>query len=823
MRKLILMLLMCLDPSISAGQQPVNDSLKNVIAVSKVDTVQMRAKWMLGKSYFRTGNTEYFEVFRSGLEQATGIKNSRWIQEFTLYLGISHMIAGNNDSALVYLEKCEKLKDNETTTEITYQVTFNFGQVYSSIGKSKEATHYLIEALKYVSEPNYAIKKSNIYHSLSILMSQLGEEQKAFDYCLMSIESLKGTNNPDRVANLYSTLSGYYFGFNKKDSALISLRKAITLSEPLTDKKALAFAYINLITYYTQSNLPDSAEYYFNKIKPLYATGIRKDESYSFLVYQMAEIAFQKKEFKKAESLYLEADSMADILAYYIHKLQLKKSMASFYEATGNTKAALQSLKDYHALKDSVATKENNDLTRELEQKFSVSEKQKEIGLLQKEKEKQQVVRNGMMLVAALAIIIGLILFFGFRNRGRLNRQLEEKNKIIEAERQRAFRSEQFKQQFLANMSHELRSPMNAMLGSVTLALNQEDIAVSKKYLETAQRSSKNLLGIINDILDLSKIEAGKLVVEQIPFNIYNSTQDVIHAQSLLLNKDRQNLVFESNFQTQLLVTGDPLRYMQVLTNLISNAIKFTPQGKITVRLLHDEANQQFQLIVADEGIGMNSEALGNLFMQYHQTESGTARKYGGTGLGLAITRQLVELMKGHIDVKSEEGKGSVFTVTLHLNTAILNGNEKESETKRENTNLKLLQGISIYVVDDLEENRMVTTDLLKSIITQTKITAFSNGKELIDALKHADEHSLKNLCILTDLDMPVMNGIDAVHHIRNKMNLSVPVIALTASVFVGEEEEFSAMGFDGIVIKPFVTAALIDAMAEAMKKRLVN
>ncbi len=802
----------------SAGHQQFNDSLKNVIATSKVDTTQMRAKWILGKSYFRTGNLEYFDAFRSGLQQATDINNSRWKQEFTLYIGISHLLSGNNDSAIFYLDKCKSMKDAETTTEITYQVHFNLGQAYNSKGNTKETTKYLLEALQYVTEPNSAIKKSNIYHNLSTLMSNLGEEKKAFEYNMMGIRCLNEKEHPDKLVMLYSTLSGFYFGLGKKDSALISIQKAIALAEPLPSKEPLAYAYINLITYYTQSNQPDSAEFYFNEIKPYYEAGIRKDESYSFLVFQMAEIAFQKKEYKKAESLYMEADSLAEVFSYHVQKLQIKKSIAAFYEATGNSKAALNTMKEYYFLKDSIESKESSAQSKELEQKYSVSEKQKEIELLQKEKEKQGVVRNAVISVASLTSIIGLILFFGFRNRGRMNNQLEEKNKIIESGRQRAIRSEQFKQKFLANMSHELRSPMNAMLGSVTLALKQEDIKASRKYLEMAQRSSKYLLGIINDILDLSKIEAGKLVFEQIPFNMYQAAQDVISAQSLHLNKDKQTLIFESNFNSELKVIGDPLRIMQVLTNLVNNAIKFTPAGKITVNINHDEQKESFQISVTDEGIGINSEDQGRLFQSYQQTETGTARKYGGTGLGLAITKQLVELMNGTITVHSQEGQGTTFIVTLKL--ICDSGNEIANEGEPENTNMKFLEGISIYVVDDLEENRIVTADLLKSILTNINVSTFSNGKELIDALKQTEIQFQDKLCILTDLDMPVMNGIDSVGIIRNKMNLSVPIIALTASVFVGDDEEFSKMGFDGMVIKPFTASVLIDTMALAMRRK---
>jgi len=819
MKKLAIILLCCLAfHADSSGQQAFNDSVKNVIATSKVDTTQMRAKWWLGKSYFRTGNLEYLEVFRSGLDQADRLKNSRWQQEFTLYLGVGHMLTGNNDSALIYLHKCKGMKDAETTSEITYQVHFNLGQVYNSMGNTKEATKYLTESLTYVTEPHSATKKSGIYQNLSTLMANLNQEQKALDYCWMGIRCLNEKDHPDKMAMLYSTLSGYYFGMNKKDSALISIRKAISLSESLPNPQSLVYAYLNLITYYTQSNQPDSAEFYFNKSKPYYEMGIRKDESYSFLVYQMAEIALQKKEYKKAELLYLEADSLAGTYSHIVQKLQIKKSMASFYETTGNTAAALKILKEYYFLKDSVESKENSDLSRELEQKFSVSEKQKEIELLQKEKEKQQVIKNSIIAVASLTSIIGLILFFGFRNRGKLNNQLEDKNKIIEAGRQRALRSEQFKQEFLANMSHELRSPMNAMLGSVTLALKQEDIKASKKYLEMAQRSSKNLLGIINDILDLSKIEAGKLVVEKIPFNIYNAASDIFNAQSFLLNKEKQELIFDCNFNKELKVIGDPLRFMQVLTNLINNAIKFTPEGKITVNIHHDEQTETFKISVADNGIGMSADNQNRLFKSYQQTETGTARKYGGTGLGLAITKQLVELMDGNITVQSEEGKGSTFVVNLKLPTE--NENESVDEVEIENTNLKYLEGTSIYIADDLEENRIITADLLKSILTKINVTTFSNGKELVDGINQINGQLPEKLCILTDLDMPVMNGFDAVSTIRNNMNLSMPIIALTASVFVGDEEEFEKMGFDGIVIKPFVTSVLIDAMAAAMKRK---
>ncbi|MEO8149625.1 MAG: ATP-binding protein [Bacteroidia bacterium] len=791
------------------------DSLNQIIAATKVDTVKMNALLKLGQLFTGVDTSAGFTSCYKGLELAYKNNDAAYEVEFLLRLGKLHGNFKNNDSAIFYLtESVEKLNP-QMNSYLQFETYAELGNIYWKVGDYKKSMDALLTAEKRVAPPDEASKLSRIYYIMGGVLMDLNEPEKALGYALKCIKILEDNNLEFQLAKTYSSCGGLFFMTGKHKEALEMFSKGLALAIKLNDFQSYTQATMNLGNYYNETDNLDSALYYYNLSRIRFENINKVDNLYPTLLMNIAGIFDQQKKYAEAEAAYLLADSLAGLYSFIRTKINIKKYLAQLYAHSGNWEKSYKALESYHQLKDSVTDEESNKASLELERKYNISEKEKEIALLQKDKEKQQVTKNAFIAVAVLAAIIGLILFFGFRNRGRLNKQLGEKNKLIDAERNRAIRSEQFKQQFLANMSHELRSPLNAVLGGVSLALQQNDLQASKKYLETAQRSSKNLLGIINDILDLSKIEAGKLTLEQIPFNIFEATQDVINSQSINLKSEKQQLHFKTLIDKNAKVKADPLRYMQVVTNLVNNAIKFTPAGEINVTLNYMETKNVFEIVVKDEGIGMNEEQRAGLFQTYHQTTKTTARQYGGTGLGLAITKQLVDLMDGNISVISRHNEGTTFTVELPLAITgeLINEDDNASENLQQ---LRQLQNINLLLADDLEENRMITRDVLKSVLQGAEIKTFTNGKELIDYVH--EQPDLSNTCILTDLDMPVMNGFEAVKIIRNQLKLNVPVIALTASVFIGDEEEFKAMGFDDIVIKPFVTAHLIAAISKAMK-----
>jgi signal transduction histidine kinase len=788
------------------------DSLNLVITNTIVDTVKLNALLKLGQIYTGVDTSLGFTYSYTGFEIAKKIKDKNYESEFLLRLGKLHFNSKNNDSAVYYLTASIKSLTPNSRAYLLFESYCELGNAYWKTGDYQKSMDALLTAEKNVKPPDEAAKLSRLYYIMGGVMMDLNQPEKALDYSLKCIKILEDNKLYQQLAKTYSSCGGLYFMNGKPNDALAMFKKGLALAIKLNDDQSYTQATMNMGTYYNEIDDLDSALYYYNLSRQRHINSGNADNQYPVLLINIANVLDQQKKYAEAEQTYLLADSLANIYAFVRTKLSCKKYLAELYTHMGNWEKAYGMLEKFHQLKDSVTNEESNRATLELEQKYNVTQKEKEIALLQKGKEKQQVTKNAFIAVASLAVLIGLILFFGFRNRGRLNKKLEDKNLIIDAERNRAIRSEKFKQQFLANMSHELRSPINAVLGGVNLALQQNDIASGKKYLETAQRSSKNLLGIINDILDLSKIEAGKLSLEYIPFNIYEATQDVIITQSINLKTEKQQLLFETNTIQNCMVKADPLRYMQVLTNLVNNAIKFTPEGNIYIVLNHKVSQNVFELIIKDEGIGMNEEQVSNLFQTYNQTTDATARKFGGTGLGLAITKELVELMQGKITVSSSPDKGTTFTLVLPFEKTEEQIKVVENEIDQ---HLNQLQNINLIIVDDLEENRMITHDVLKSVLTNATINVFTNGKELIDYLQ--TQPDLSNTCILTDLDMPVMNGFEATRILRHQLHLKIPVIALTASVFIGDEEEFKQMGFNAIVVKPFVTFDLITAISKAM------
>jgi signal transduction histidine kinase/CheY-like chemotaxis protein len=379
-----------------------------------------------------------------------------------------------------------------------------------------------------------------------------------------------------------------------------------------------------------------------------------------------------------------------------------------------------------------------------------------------------------------------------------LEQRIRERTAQLARAMQAALAASQAKSEFLANMSHELRTPMNGLLGMVDLALDSPLSSEQRDQLETAQRCAYSLLGLLNDILDLSKIEAGKMTLERIPFDLRTTVADCVKAHQVKAAQKGISLRFEGG-DTAMHVLGDPLRVRQIVSNLLSNAIKFTARGGVRVAL-HTTPGERLtaRLEVADTGSGIAQEILPQMFEKFTQADTSITRKHGGTGLGLAIIKRLVEMHAGQIQVQSEVGKGSVFTVLLPFDPASSTAldapaAEVPAPASAERPNRRLL------VVEDNPVNQKVVLAMLRK--KNYTVEVANDGREAIRMLERADP--LYHLVIM-DVQMPHLDGIEATRMIRrNPRFQELPIVAMTAHAMTGDREKCLEAGMNAYLSKP--------------------
>lgn len=370
------------------------------------------------------------------------------------------------------------------------------------------------------------------------------------------------------------------------------------------------------------------------------------------------------------------------------------------------------------------------------------------------------------------------------------------------------------KETFLANMSHELRTPVNGILGLTNLLRKTELTEQQSNMIGLLETSSQSLLGVINDVLDISKIEAGKFSIVRAPNNIHNLVKSVYGL--LKFNADENNIRFsmEISPDVPLNIMVDSLRLNQILMNLLSNAIKFTEQGevKLKVSVQEKETNRvKLTFTVDDNGIGIPADRLSNIFDSFEQAEDDTAIKYGGTGLGLAIVKKLVELKGGEIVVSSEVGKGSTFAFTNWY--ALANAQQQNTKDKTVKT-VEPFKNIRVLIAEDNLVNQFMLSKMLKD--WQMEVEMVDNGSKAVDKLKLKDYD-----LILMDTNMPVMNGYQAAKVIRmdfEEPKRSIPIISLSAATLDYEQEEALSSGMNDVLSKPFHPNEL-----HSMISRLIN
>lgn len=483
-------------------------------------------------------------------------------------------------------------------------------------------------------------------------------------------------------------------------------------------------------------------------------------------------------------------------------------ALSEIYKDQGKYKEAYDAYEIYVATKDSINSEDQRsellrqEMTYDFEKKELEKSRQYEQELLQ-----QRNQRNMLFAGGALLLLVIIFLVNGLRVRRNAAKILANKNAQVEAARAQAERSEQAKQSFLANMSHEIRTPMNAISGLSRLLLDKNHDEQTKEYLIAIQRSSENLTVVLNDILDQAKIDAGKMDIRPVVMDLYEELRVLMRIWSARAQEKGLETSLEMDQNLPPFVKLDPARFSQILSNLLGNAIKFTEVGKVS--LLARMESDQLIFEVVDTGSGIPAAELDLIFESFKQSEQPQARSKGGTGLGLSIARQLAGLMQGKLEAKSEEGKGSVFT--LSIPSIIASRTELKQEVSFEANE----HVIHVLVAEDNDYNYIVTQDTLIKYFPNANIIRAHHGQEAVNAIED-DDYDL----IFMDVHMPVMDGYAATKKIRS-INPVIPILGLTASVLNSDISKCQEAGMNGYIPKPFSEKEFISAMSSVLNLKI--
>ncbi|WP_432412933.1 response regulator [Rasiella sp. SM2506] len=691
------------------------------------------------------------------------------------------------ESAILKLIKADKKINEGNFLELKLDSKLRMAELSYYIQNYGKAKSEMDTALTYVNEKTSTQVKAYTYSLFGLILTRNYEYALAEDYLEKADKLYVAQNNELGQANVI-------LGFGILELKRKNYKKAIN---------------------------------YFNACLPIFRVeDIKYQEAVAEINKAQALLNVSDEEirdaFGQAKTSIANAERIIIARGYSKLSAESYKTGSQIALRDGNTEEAENMLERYLQLNDSINQIYSQAISRGVDAESSVGNFKQIIENKQSEIDAQarSLNLNKMTtgLSIALIIILSLLTLSLYKNnnlRAKANNLLQDKNVEMQSAKEKAEKASLAKAQFLSTITHELRTPLYAVTGLTHLLLEEDPKEEQKEHLNSLKFSGEYLLSLINNILDLNKLEANKVEIEKTSFSLKKRINDVLIAlkKSAVDRKNTLRLEYDDNIPTKLM--GDPLKLSQILINLIGNSVKFTQNGEVVVRVLKlDNNSSKIKLLieVEDNGVGISKKKQKSIFETFSQASLQINRKFGGTGLGLSIVKNLLELMGSKIHLESQLGKGSKFWFNINFNVSEEFQEENNPRNAAYEIDYASLENKQVLVVEDNKINQMIT----KKILEKNKMVCevADNG---MDAVKMTKEKKFD--VILMDIHMPGISGIEATQKIR-EFDKDLPIIALTAVTIDENLDDFYRAGFNEIIPKPFKTEEFFEKIHKTLEGR---
>jgi signal transduction histidine kinase/CheY-like chemotaxis protein len=684
------------------------------------------------------------------------LENGR--EDLLAYLGVHFSLyyidIGDYNKAWEFTEIAKKhAAEYENNERLLDAISLQY-RIQQFLGNLEKAQEIVNEQIDIAYKVNNIEQLASAYYNQGTLFHRQRLKNDAIEAFEKSIKLMFKSKNSFYTALFSIGYAGILLDFNEIIKAEKPLRFGLKIAKENNYLAPMALAFSNFGLLYEQQENEDKCIKSFKKCIQLYQQQQNTSgEITAKIMLADAYVNFNK--LKEAEDILKQTIEFSERNGIKYNLIGIYEALSSLLEKQGNYKESLSHYKKLIQVKEEFLSNETDKRIRNLE----------------------------------------------------TTKRLD----ILKLEKESAEKMSTIKHDFLANMSHEIRTPINSILGICYLLQQQSLNTIQEDYVNRLKRSGENLLGIINDVLDISKIESGRMELVSTEFSINTLLNDVYNTLEPKANEKQLQFSIFKKYKNDIQVSGDSVRLYQVLLNFISNAIKFTSIGGVKVTIsIKETINSSIFLIfkIQDTGIGIAKNKMNTIFERYEQADATIKTKFGGTGLGLSISKKIVELMNGIIDIKSNLNKGTTFILTIPFNISTKETNLNNISNK---IDTRLLDNKVILIADDNEENRLVAKEILLSYNNTIKIMEACDGNEVISLLfkKIPD-------ILFIDLDMPNLNGIETTQQIRkNRKYYKIKIIGNTASLSTFTDEEIKEIGFDGFLQKPYNTYNLLKAIID--------